>query len=154
MDWLSCRCLVNLIRLAINNQLYRTVTDKGNATFIKAYIKTVKYCTFSTKPTNYICRHNLNITVMFNSTKFYCYNLYLDSNFFLRFHKMGCSRKYPYPPWRKLTTPPSLLWTSCPNSRHSLYDSPLPPWTVEISSVGEVWFFFGRTSAVTVTVFC
>ena len=25
------------------------------------------------------------------------------------------------------------------------YDVPLPPWTVEISSVGEVWFFFGTT---------
>ena len=41
--------------------------------------------------------------------------------------------------------PPSLLRTSSTNSRHSLYDSPLPPWTVEISSVGEVWFFFGMT---------
>ena len=52
--------------------------------------------------------------------------LYLDGNFFLRFYKMGCSRKYQYPPWRKLTIPPSLLRTSCTNSIHSLYDSPLP----------------------------
>ena len=36
-------------------------------------------------------------------------SLFLDSNFFLCFHKMGCSRKYLYPPWRKLTIPPPPL---------------------------------------------
>ena len=46
-----------------------------------------------------------------------------------------------YTPMEEINNPPPL-WTSCTNLRHSSYDSPLPLWTGEISSVGGVWFFF------------
>ena len=51
---------------------------------------------------------------------------------------MGQSRKDLYSPRRKLTIPPNPLQTLYTNLRHSLDDSPPPPWMAKNSSVGGV----------------
>ena len=58
---------------------------------------------------------------------------------------MGCSRKYPYPPWRKLTILPLPFYGHPAQIQDILYMIPLFLCGQWKFPVGEAWFFFGTT---------